>query len=174
MKVGPRHISPKFYKKILEVLPVACADAVIVSRGPLRSRSSPASPRRVEAGEARKPRLFLLGKRKNKPARGEWFFIGGRILKGEKLEDSLRRHIELETGIKSAKIKKLLGACETIFKTSAQGPSSHTVNFVYLSEIPRGKILPADDEHSEIRWFSRIDRKWHPYVREMLRKAGFK
>ena len=151
MKLGPKYINQKLYKKILEVLPVACADSVVVHG-----------------------KKFLLGKRKNKPAKGGWFLIGGRIIKGEKLEDAARRHVSEETGIKRVKIKKFLGARETIYPDSAQGPSSHTVNFVYLAEINPAKTFSVSKESSEFKWFSKINKTWHPYAREMLRKAGFR
>lgn len=129
-------------------------DAVIVSRG--------------------RKRLFLLGMRKNKPAQKQWFLIGGRILRGEKLEDSIKRHVLLETGIKKMNLKKLLGVGGIIFKTSEQGPSVHTVSFVYFIEVAFRDLNPANKENSELSWFSKIDRRWHPYVKEMLRSAGFK
>ena len=151
MKIWPRHIGEKLYKKILQVVPVPCVDTVIVRRG-----------------------KFLLGKRVNKPAKGAWWFVGGRILKGETLEQAVARHVQLETDISKIKIKRLLTTRGTIFRSSAQGPLSHTVNSVFLVEVGSDAVSLGDGENRELRWFSRINKNWRPYVKEMLRLAGFK
>ncbi len=150
MKIGPARIPERIYKQILKLVPVPCTDAVIVRNG-----------------------KFLLGKRINKPASGKWFLIGGRILRGESLAHSVSRHVRAETGL-IVKIKRFLGVQETIFKNSAQGPASHTVNTVFLVAASSLRVFSANAENSEFRWFSKIERSWHPYVKEMLRLAGFK
>jgi len=132
-------------------MPIPCADIVIVSRG-----------------------KFLLGKRKNKPAQGKWWLVGGRINKGEHLRHAALRHVRIETGIPNAVIVKLLGAGEGFFRGSAQGPSSHSIGIVFLVKVPYKEIIkPADSENAEFAWFSKIDKKWAPYVKEMLGLAGF-
>lgn len=151
-KKHQNYISKKLYGEIVKNVPISCVDVIITSRGE-----------------------FLLGRRKNKPVQGKWWFIGGRIQKGERLEQAVRRHVKIETGISKMKIKKLLGTTESFFKNSAQGPEAHTVNTSFLVEILRGKIfLPANSENSELAWFSRIDKSWHLCVQQMLRLAGFK
>lgn len=149
MKVGPKHIENKLYRKILSVMPVPCVDAVIVNGN-----------------------SFLLGKRANKPVQGEWCVIGGRILKGESLENAVKRHVRAEAEISGLKIKKFLATIPTIFRDSAQGPSSHTINSVFLVEA-KSKKFKASKENKELRWFSKIDKDWHPYVKEVLKLAGF-
>jgi colanic acid biosynthesis protein WcaH len=148
--MGPECIPARLYEKILRVMPIACVDAVIV-----RGRS------------------FLLGKRMNKPAKGKWFVIGGRVMKGESLERSIKRHVKAETGLTDLRIKKFLTAAAVIFKDSAQGPSSHAISSVFLVEMPT-KILSPSKENKELKWFTRIDKNWHPYVKKVLKLAGFK
>jgi colanic acid biosynthesis protein WcaH len=143
-------VPERLYRKILRVMPVACTDAVIVHG-----------------------RSFLLGKRTNKPAKGQWFFIGGRIFKGEALELAVKRYVRAETGLTGFKVKKFLATEATMFRNSAQGPSSHTINSVFLIEAP-GRILFPSKEHKELKWFTRINKNWHPYVKKMLKLAGFK
>ena len=151
MRPESENIPESLYKKIIRVMPIPCVDAVII-----------------------KGDNFLLGKRTNKPARGQWFVIGGRIFIDEKLEEAIFRHIKKETGVKKIKIRKVLGTKEVVFKNSAQGPSSHAISTVFLVELSKDVAIPANAENSKLGWFSRIDRRWHPYVREMLRRAGFK
>ncbi|MBU6500529.1 MAG: NUDIX domain-containing protein [Patescibacteria group bacterium] len=148
--VSPKPIPEALYRKIVGVMPIPCVDAVIV-RG----------------------KKFLLGKRINKPAKGQWFVIGGRVLKGESLEAAVRRHVQTETGISGVKVKKFLIAAPTMFKNSAQGPSSHTINSVFLVELSEKKLL-LNNENEKLKWFSRIDKNWHPYVKNVLQLAGFK
>jgi len=143
-------IPEALYAKILDVMPIPCADAVLVSG-----------------------KHFLLGKRNNRPAKGKWFLIGGRVQKGELLSDAIQRHIAREIGVKRMTIKKQLTTRETIFKDSAQGPASHSINTVFVVAIPYKKYVPPNDENAELAWFSKIDSRWHPYVKEALRLAGF-
>ncbi len=150
MKVGPKYIEPELYKKIIGVMPIPCVDAVIVSGN-----------------------SFLLGERANKPAKGQWFVIGGRVIKGESLKAAIKRHVKTETGVSRLEIKKFLTTKATIFKDSAQGPSAHGINSVFLVEVKSKKIV-ATKENKKLKWFSSIDKKWHPYVKEVLNLAGFK
>ncbi len=144
-------ISARLYKKILEVMPVSCVDVVVAHKG-----------------------SFLLCQRKNKPAKGAWWFVGGRVFKNETLEKAVKRKVREETGIKNLKIKKFLTTKSMMFKNSAFGPSTHSINLVFLVEVqPKLPIVP-DSQSSEIRWFSKIDAGWPTYVKEMLRLAGFK
>lgn len=132
-------------------MPIPCVDAVIVSGG-----------------------RFLLSKRKNHPAKGKWWFIGGRVLKGEALEQAVVRKVRDEAGIRRVKVTEFIMNTETIFKTSAQGGSSHTINSVFLAEVPAKTAIRPDETLAELAWFSRIDPHWDAYVRKVLKRAGFK
>ena len=145
------NIPKNLYKKIVAVMPIPCVDAVIVSG-----------------------RRFLLSKRKNQPAKGEWWFIGGRILKGETLEQAVARKVRDEAGIRKAKVKKFITNTETIFKASAQGGSSHTINSIFLVEVPANTPIRPDETLAELAWFSKIDPRWDAYVKKALKQAGFK
>ncbi len=146
-----RYIPNTLYKRILEVIPIPCVDAVIVNRG-----------------------AFLLGKRANRPSKGKWFAPGGRVIKGETFERALKRIIREETGISKISVLRQLVTGHTIHKTSAQGPGSHTINTAYLVEVPDRKLGKGDGQNSEFRWFTKINKSWNPYMIESLRRAGFK
>ena len=144
-------IPAPLYKKIIATMPIPCVDVVLVHG-----------------------KKFLLGLRKNKPAQAQWWFPGGRVQKGERLRHAAKRHVMMEVGARGVKIGEVLGAGETIFRNSAQGPASHTINVVFLADVPGGEYRPANSENSQLKWFSKIGPRWHPYVREMLKKVGFK
>ncbi len=143
-------IPAALYRRILEAMPIPCVDVVLAGRG-----------------------TFLLVKRKNMPAKGKWWFLGGRVLKDERLHTAVARKVKEETGIANIKIKKLLAARETMFRTSVFGPSTHSVNLVFLVEAVSPKGVRPDGQSSDLRWFRSINRNWPPYVQEMLRLAGF-
>ncbi|MFA5997302.1 MAG: NUDIX domain-containing protein [Candidatus Paceibacterota bacterium] len=143
------YIPDELYKEILNVMPFVCVDMVI-----------------------KKGDSFLLAKRTNKPAQGQWFFPGGRVLKNEKLEDAVHRKLKQETGL-TGKIEKTLGVGETMFPDGPYGDSIHSVNVVFLV-TPRnlGEII-LDTQNNEYQWYTHIDDSWHPYVKKFLGLAGF-
>lgn len=144
-------IPAPLYRKILAVMPVPCVDIAVVYKD-----------------------KFLILKRQNNPEKGKWWPPGGRILKGESLEEAARRKIREETGISTQKVQ-FLGADSTVFKNSAFiGVSSHTVNFIFLAELQSIKDIKLDSQSSEHRWLSRVDSEWHPYVKKVFRLAGFR
>ena len=72
-------LSEGVYRTLLESAPVPTADFILI-------RSSNGR------------REFMLSKRTENPYRGTWFVPGGRIFKGERMEDAVRRNCERELG----------------------------------------------------------------------------
>lgn len=143
------YVSPALYKKILDSVPVPCVDAVIVNGN-----------------------SFLLGKRANQPAKGKWWLIGGRVLKGETLLQAVRRKVREETGLAIRSVK-FLDNTETIFRNSHfKGIASHTINSIFVVRVSKKKFR-NDEQHSALRWFTEIDPRWGTYVKNALFKAGF-
>lgn len=151
MKICLKRIPTPIYRKILEVMPIPCVDVAVVCG-----------------------KKFLLGKRVNRPAKDTWWFVGGRVAKGERLGEAVRRHVKAETGISRMKINGLLTVEETMFEDSAQGPASHTINSVFLVEVPSLSFSLGDGDNSNLEWFSKIDRRWPVAVKRPLRLAGFR
>jgi len=139
-------IPKNLYKKIHEAMPIACVDIVIISDN-----------------------KFLLVKRKNKPAQGLWWLPGGRILRNETIQDTVTRKAKEETGLK-VKIVKCLGVDETIFPDGPFGSSTHTINVVFLVK-PLSPVMniKLDEQSDESKWFSKIEKNWHPYVKKFLK-----
>src|ERR1035438_7612472 len=84
-------IPSKLYNQIMKLIPIVSVEAVIMIGNAL---------------------LFL--RRKNEPAKGEWWFPGGRIKKGESLEQALCREIKEETGLQIS-AHKLINVYSRIF-----------------------------------------------------------
>ncbi len=142
-------LSDRVYKKVVASLPIATVDAVLVWRG-----------------------SFLLCKRKNKPAQGEWWIPGGRILKGESQQQALERKLREETGLSIAS-SKFIGAFDALFPESAWGVPAHCITLLYVVRPKRVGELRLDSQHGEFHWFKKIDSSWHPYLKQQLSAAGF-
>jgi colanic acid biosynthesis protein WcaH len=102
--------------------------------------------------------------RNNRPARGEWFTPGGRILLGEKIEDAVRRVTKAETGLKPTNIE-IKGAMSHIW------PSMQTVTVFCRVEV-EDDAVKMDDQHSAYKWITEPTEDLHPYLKEMIEKAG--
>ncbi|KKR54099.1 MAG: NUDIX hydrolase [Parcubacteria group bacterium GW2011_GWA1_40_21] len=143
-------IPSDLYEKIHMAMPMACVDIIITNIN-----------------------SFLLAKRKNKPAKNQWWFPGGRILKNETLAEAVARKSFEETGLKVEIINRI-GVEETIFPDGPFNSSTHTINVTYLAKAVNPKEIKMDEQSSEYGWFSEINEGWHPYVKNFLKIAGFK
>lgn len=143
------HIPDELYKEILKVIPFVCVDIVIKN------------------GDT-----FLLAKRLNKPAQGQWFFPGGRVIKNEELEAAAHRKLKQETGL-SGVIEKVLGVDSTMFSDGPYGDSIHSVNVVFLVTPTDPDTIILNNQNGAYQWYTHIDDSWHPYVKKFLELAGF-
>ncbi|MFB6266431.1 MAG: NUDIX domain-containing protein [Halodesulfurarchaeum sp.] len=133
----------------IEKLPEACVEVVL----------------RTERG-------VLLAKRTNEPAKGEWFWPGSRLYKGEGLQTAAKRVAREELGIQVS-VEEQLGTHGHFWETSALpgGPSRHTVNVVYLVEpVVEDPDIALNEEHSEYRFETEAREDDHEYVRRYFRE----
>ncbi|MFA6524244.1 MAG: NUDIX domain-containing protein [Candidatus Paceibacterota bacterium] len=133
------------YKKIHKNIPILCVDLVILD----------------------KKKNFLLVKRANEPAKGKWWFIGGRVNKFETLKKAVARKAKEEIGLK-VKILKCLGVDETIFKNGPFGWPTHTINVVFLVELDN-KLIKIDYQSKKYEWFSQINNNWPSYIKKFIK-----
>lgn len=146
-----KKISEKIYKEIHRNLPIVCVDLVVTDG-----------------------KKFFLAKRTNEPEKGKWWFLGGRVLKNEKLKEAVIRSLKREMGI-GGKIEKFLGFHEFFLaKGYFPGMNSHMVPFLFRIKVDGKKGFRLDQQSSAGKWFSKIDPKWHPYLKKFLREAGFR
>jgi ADP-ribose pyrophosphatase YjhB (NUDIX family) len=106
------------YDQIVKWLPIASVEAVIIMDKAL---------------------LFL--RRKNHPAMGEWWFAGGRIRKGESLEEALNREVKEDLGLEISAYK-LINVYSRVF------PERHDITIAYLCKCKEGTIM-LSNEHSD-------------------------
>jgi ADP-ribose pyrophosphatase YjhB (NUDIX family) len=105
--------------------------------------------------------LFL--KRKNQPAMGQWWFAGGRIRKGESLEEALHREVKEELGLEISTYK-LINAYSRVF------PERHDITIAYLCKCKEGKVT-LNSEHSEYELLKSIPVGLHPYLLETIQDS---
>lgn len=114
----------------------------------------------------------LVARRTNEPVKGEWFWPGGRLNKGEQLEDAAHRIAQEELGIE-IDVEEQLGVRAHFWETSdAIGrPSRHTVNVVYRAS-PRvdNPDIVLDEQHTEYRLLTETETSLHEYVRRYIRE----
>lgn len=101
---------------------------------------------------------ILLGRRINEPAKGKWFVPGGRIRKGENLEDAFQRVCLTE--IKESHTKseaRLVGVFTHMHEKNVflmEGISTHYVVLAFELRFGEGFELRETEQHSEFRWFT--------------------
>ena len=155
LPVVDKKIPENLYRKIHRYLPLVCTDVVIV-------------------GKSKGEKHFLLVKRGNEPEKGKWWFPGGRIFKNELLKDAALRKTKQETGLKPTKLREM-GLYEYFSPVGYyKGTNSHMLAIVYRAEVNIRESIILDSQSLDSRWFQEIDPRWHPYVKEFLRKGGFR
>lgn len=92
----------------------------------------------------------LLIRRLNPPRAGHWSLPGGRVERGERLEDALRREIREETGLE-VEILGLAGVAE-IVDAAPLGGAGHYVLIDYGVRVLAGTAVAASDA-MDATWF---------------------
>ena len=87
---------------------------------------------------------LLMVKRGHEPNKGLWTVPGGRVERGESLEDAVKREIREETGL-SVEVGKLAGHLEYI-------GDHHLVILDFLARPADDSEPLAGDDAEEVRW----------------------
>lgn len=142
-------IPADLYHQILKNLPIACVDIAIVAQGSV-----------------------LLVKRKDAPARHQWWVPGGRVLKGEMMKDTATRKAREEVGIK-CHVGPIIHTAETIFPDGPNNIPVHSINSCFFLYPVDPHFTPVlDNHHEDYMWVNAIPQGLHPYVERCLMGAG--
>lgn len=121
-------------------------------------------------------RIFL-GCRRNQPAKGKWFVPGGRIRKGEGLDQALSRIVREELGVESIpSAAEFIGVFEHFYEDNFAAEAGYGTHFVVLAhkfifESPLTNLPHA--QHSEYQWWDIAELMKSPKVHSYT-KAYFK
>lgn len=135
------------YTKIKKKIPIPCVDLIVKN----------------EKGEV------LLLKRKNEPAKNEWWFPGGRILFGESRKDAAIRKLNEECGIISespAEWKTL----DIFLPDNEENYISHGISTFFIFNVLQ-RVVQLDDQSSEYAWKS--CKEWRGYISNAFTKKIF-
>jgi len=102
--------------------------------------------------------LFL--RRNNDPVKGQWWFPGGRVRKGETLVEALNREVKEETGLEVIE-SELVNGYSRIFDTR------HDISIAYLCDC-KGEKIKLNNEHSEYKYFKKLPTNIHPYLIQVM------
>lgn len=97
---------------------------------------------------------FLMLKRVNEPAKGEWWFPGGRVHFGESRVEAAKRKLKEECGLLADELVEF-GTKDLILHNS-DGSLSHAITTIYCIRASGGVVL--DSQSDEYKYASR--RYW--------------
>lgn len=119
------------YADVVRKMPVLCVDGIIVN----------------EKGQ------YLLVKRKNEPLKGQWWVPGGRVFKGETIEEAFQRKMVEELGV-AVRIMGPLGYYENrSLKSPWTGRDDlHNVSILFHA-IPLSLDIKLDEQSLEWGFF---------------------
>ena len=142
-----KFIPNELYNNIIDVVPIICVDAIIISN-----------------------QKCLLLKRNNNPEKNSYWFPGGRIIKNEFIQDAVIRKAKEETNI-TCSYKKILSIEETIFKADdIHMHGVHTINICCELIASERFEIKLDNNHSSHIWVDICDNSYHPSINNVLKK----
>lgn len=147
------YMDATLYSQALSHLPVVTCDVVLTGPG----------------------NKTMLLKRKNKPLQGQFYTLGGRMLKRESIAQCAVRQLNRELGLEvAAEEIQYAGVMEEHFTASEfDGVGGHFINSVFVLRLSSTdeQQWTLDRQHSEAKWFDIQDTTLHLYVQEKLRLA---
>lgn len=144
-----KQLSLEKYRELLNITPVCTVDVLFFNKEKTKT---------------------LLFRRVNKPVKGVYFSIGGRLLKGEKMIDAAVRQAKREVGISIKKSQLVFGGVqEEIHRTSIFNNVSYHAVDIFYGYILNKEVIKLDYQHSDYDWFSVTDKTLHPFIKSKIK-----
>jgi colanic acid biosynthesis protein WcaH len=128
-------ISEVLYQQIVRVMPIPCVDLIVVN----------------DQGEV------LLAKRKNEPAKNEWWFPGGRVHYLENRREAAIRKLREECGLETDQVIEL-GTFDVIVERQDDHELIHGITTLFSVQIHPGEEVLLDNQNSNAEW--RLPSEW--------------
>ncbi|GCE29470.1 hypothetical protein KDA_49540 [Dictyobacter alpinus] len=150
-------LTDAIYAQALDALVICCADAAILHQG-----------------------LWLIAKRAWEP-HPDWWVIGGRMRKGELIEQALRRNLkrELHLDIPEDRLSSIIGYYNQIWDTRAWEPTangSHVFSITTAVHVTAEEkaTLQLNEEYTDSQWIDPIQviehaNQFHPCLVQIAR-----
>lgn len=138
-------IPEALYSQIIQVIPIPCVDLLVFN----------------EHGE------ILMLMRKNEPAKGRWWFPGGRVNFMEERKDTAIRKLYEECGLKG-KIIEEMGTFD-LFLKAEEGKNSHAITTVFQIQAINSPVV-YDTQSTAYAWkhYSQWLPLLDPFPREII------
>ena len=148
MDVQDERIPEQTFATCLNNIPQPCVDLVVEYEGGI-----------------------LLARRQNDPAKGEWFWPGSRLYKGEHLDDAAARVTRDELGLEPVTVERL-GISEHFWERSAvpDVDERHTIPVVYRVVPEAGQTITLDSQHDDYRVVTALPADANRYVTEYFER----
>ncbi|MFB6216765.1 MAG: NUDIX domain-containing protein [Candidatus Aenigmatarchaeota archaeon] len=134
------------YQEIIGNMPVPCVDLVVECRSGV-----------------------LLCYRKNQPAKDSWYIPGGRVKKGETLEEAVHRVADEELGVE-VEIKEQIGTFDLMFEVGNFDLPEHNITTVFHVK-PKAEDFKSDDQHRDKRVFGEFPDGIHRYAEIIIEQT---
>ena len=114
---------------------------------------------------------ILLTRRQNEPAKGEWFWPGSRLYKGERLDDAAVRVASEELGLEAVTVERL-GVSEHFWAhSSVDGVDErHTIPVVHRVRPDGDQSITLDSQHDDYRVVTEPPEDANRYVVEYFER----
>jgi colanic acid biosynthesis protein WcaH len=122
------NIPDEFYQRIVKSMPIPCVDLLVSDR----------------VGKV------LMLKRKEPPAKGQWWFPGGRVLYGELRLEAAHRKLKEECSLEGRIIREV-GTYDLIFNCECSNHPSHGITTVFHMTVNQNEVR-LDNQSSDYRW----------------------
>ena len=142
-------IEQSLYEEIIKIFPRTCVDIMVID----------------EQGRV------LLMFRNNEPARGQWWFPGGRIYFGETRLQAAQRKIKEECGLDVTELVEI--STFDLFFSSDQ-MTCHDVTILFKMKVFSYSEIKTDNQSKEYGWFKPEacrDLKLHSYILTSIEKT---
>lgn len=124
----------------------------------------PANPTRAVSAAILHEGRFLLVRRGRAPARGLYAFPGGRVERGETLEDAVHREIAEETGARVSQVRHIV---DLELSSETKAGTVEFVLSVHAAQFDGGAIMAGDDAETA-DWYTLEEMEALPLASKVL------